>query len=64
MTQQEQVVVVDDRQPIFSIALKPRDTIRFLLQHKALGYFLIVGIISAFSSNLASFIGTKLKGEY
>ncbi|MEK4230344.1 Yip1 family protein [Solibacillus sp. FSL H8-0538] len=60
MTQNQQVEpFVDDRQPILSIALKPRETIRYVLQHKGLRYFVFVGIIGAFSSNLASFIGTK-----
>lgn len=51
--------LVDDRQPILAIATKPRETIQLLLQYKSFGYFIIVGIIGMFASQLGGFIGTK-----
>ena len=65
MTQQQlEQQMSDDREPIFSIAVKPRETIRYVLQHKSLLYFLIVGAVGAFSSNLASFISTNYDPRY
>lgn len=55
---------VDDRHAILSIAIKPRDTIQYVLKTKNLPYFLFIGIVSMFSSNVASFIGSTLDGKY
>lgn len=50
---------VDDRHTILSIAVKPRDTIQYVLQTKNLPYFIIVGLIGMFSSNIMGFLGTS-----
>lgn len=55
---------VDDRHAILSIAIKPRDTIRYVLTTKNLPYFIFVGVVGMFASNLISFIGQKFTGEY
>lgn len=55
---------VDDRHAILSIAVKPRDTIRYVLTTKKLSYFIFVGIIGVFASNLVSFIGSEFTGQY
>lgn len=55
---------VDDRHAILSIAVKPRDTIRYVLTTKKLSYFIFVGIIGMFASNLISFVGTEFTGQY
>lgn len=55
---------VDDRHAILSIAVKPRDTIRYVLTTKKLSYFIFVGIIGVFASNLVSFIGEEFTGQY
>lgn len=55
---------VDDRHAILSIAIKPRDTIRYVLTTKKLSYFIFVGIIGVFASNLVSFIGSEFTGQY
>ena len=55
---------VDDRHAILSIAVKPRDTIRYVLMTKKLPYFFAIGIFGMFTSNLISFFGTKYIGEY
>lgn len=61
----EQLVgAVDDRHVVLSIAVKPRDTIRYVLTTKKLSYFIIVGIIGMFASNLISFIGEDFTGQY
>ncbi|MER1986982.1 MAG: Yip1 family protein [Solibacillus sp.] len=51
--------LLEDRQPILSIATKPRETIQLLLQYKSFRYFIIVGLIGTFASQLGGFIGTK-----
>lgn len=51
--------LLEDRQPILSIATKPRETIQLLLQYKSFRYFIIVGIIGTFASQLGGFIGTE-----
>ena len=55
---------VDDRHAILSIAVKPRDTIRYVLTTKKLCYFSFVGLIGVFASNLVSFIGSEFTGQY
>lgn len=60
----EQNTVVDDRHAILSIALKPRETIRYVLTTKNLPYFIFVGLVGVFASNLLSFFGTKFTGKY
>ncbi|MGE7980860.1 YIP1 family protein [Solibacillus sp. NPDC093137] len=55
---------VDDRHTILSIAVKPRDTIRYVLTTKKLSYFIFVGIIGVFASNLISFIGSEFTGQF
>ncbi|MEK4386886.1 Yip1 family protein [Solibacillus sp. FSL W7-1464] len=55
---------VDDRHAILSIAVKPRDTIRYVLTTKKLSYFIFVGIIGVFASNLISFIGKEFTGQF
>ena len=57
------MTVVDDRHAILSIAVNPRDTIRYLLNTKNITYFIFVGIIGMFASNLTSFVGEKFSGE-
>lgn len=54
----------DDRHAILSIAVKPRDTIRYVLTTKNLPYFIFVGVVGMFASNLISFIGQKFTGKY
>ncbi|ATP41460.1 YIP1 family protein [Solibacillus sp. R5-41] len=61
---EQQVRYVDDRHAILSIAIKPRDTIQYVLKTKNLPYFLFIGIIGMFSSNVASFIGSTFDGKY
>ena len=56
--------IVDDRHAILSIAFKPRDTIRYVLTTKNLPYFIFVGIVGMFASNLISFMGEKFTGKY
>lgn len=56
--------VVDDRHAILSIALKPRDTIRYVLTTKKWPYFIFVGVVGMFASNLISFMDVKLTGEF
>ena len=51
--------LLQDRQPILSIATKPRETIQLLLQYKGFRYFIIVGLIGTFASQLGSFIGME-----
>lgn len=60
----EQNTLADDRHAILSIALKPRETMRYVLATKNLPYFIFVGIVGMFASNLISFVGTKFTGEY
>ena len=60
----EQNTVADDHHAILSIALKPRETIRYVLTTKNLAYFIFIGIVGMFASNLISFVGTKFTGEY
>lgn len=60
----EQNTLADDRHAILSIALKPRETMRYVLTTKTLPYFIFVGIVGMFASNLISFVGTKFTGEY
>lgn len=55
---------VDDRHAILSIAVKPRDTIRYVLTTKKLSYFIFVGIIGVFASSLVGFIGSEFTGQY
>lgn len=61
---QQLTSAVDDRHAILSIAVKPRDTIRFVLMTKKLPYFFVVGIFGMFASNLVSFVGEKFTGQY
>lgn len=56
--------IVDDRHAILSMAVKPRETIRYVLTTKNLPYFIFVGVVGMFASNLISFIGEKFTGEY
>lgn len=51
--------LLEDRQPILAIATKPRETIQLLLQYKGFRYFIIVGLIGTFASQLGSLIGTQ-----
>lgn len=51
--------LLEDRQPILSIATKPRETIQLLLQYKGFRYFILIGLIGTFASQLGSFIGTE-----
>lgn len=50
---------LDDRQPILSIAVKPRETIQLLLQHKGFRYFILVGLIGTFANQLGGLIGVE-----
>lgn len=54
----------DDRHAILSIAIKPRDTIRYVLTTKNLPYFIFVGVVGMFARNLISFVGSEFTGEY
>ncbi|MCH7322420.1 YIP1 family protein [Solibacillus sp. MA9] len=56
--------LVDDRHAILSIAIKPRDTIRYVLTTKNLPYFIFVGVVGMFASNLLSFVGSEFTGKY
>lgn len=60
----EQNTVADDQHAILSIAIKPRETLRYVLTTKNLPYFIFIGIVGVFASNLISFFGTKFTGEY
>lgn len=60
---EQQMGHVDDRHAILSIAVKPRDTIQYLLKTKNLSYFIFVGLIGMFSSNIMSFLGTSFYGQ-
>lgn len=59
---EQQMGHVDDRHAILSIAVKPRDTIQYLLRTKNLSYFIFVGLIGIFSSNILGFLGTTAYG--
>ena len=54
----------DDRHAILSIAVKPRETIRYVLTTKSLPYFIFVGVVGMFAGNLMSFIGQKFPGRF
>lgn len=59
----QQLTHVDDRHAILSIAIKPRDTFQYVLKEKKLSYFMIIGIIGMFGSNLVTLIGTDIYGQ-
>lgn len=61
---EQQTTMVDDRHAILSIAVKPRDTIRYLLKTKNIAYFIFLGIVGMFANNLISLVGTKFNGNY
>lgn len=54
----------DDRHAILSIAVKPRNTIQYVLKTKGWPYFIFIGLVSMFSSNLVGFVGTSFDGQY
>lgn len=56
--------LADDRHAILSIAVKPRETIRYVLTTKTLPYFIFVGVVGMFAGNLISFIGQKFTGKF
>ncbi|WP_274307743.1 Yip1 family protein [Solibacillus daqui] len=56
--------LVDDRHAILNIAIKPRDTIRYVLTTKNLPYFIFVGVVGMFASNLISFVGSEFTGKF
>lgn len=56
--------VVDDREPILSIAVKMRETIRYTLNNKSVGYILFIGAAGGFSSVLTAFIGAIYPYQY
>ncbi|MEG0386178.1 MAG: Yip1 family protein [Solibacillus sp.] len=60
---EQQMHQVDDRHTILSIAVKPRDTIQYVLKTKNLPYFIFVGLIGMFSSNIMGFLGTSFYGQ-
>ncbi|WP_332649400.1 Yip1 family protein [Lysinibacillus sp. 54212] len=64
MENQQTKSSIDDRQPILSIAYRPRDTVRYVLDHKSFQYSLYVGIIGGFSSSLITMNGTKYPYQY
>ena len=55
---------IADMQPFFMIALYPRATIRFCLMFKPLIYFFFIGIVGAFSSELAKFVKTNYQFQF
>lgn len=57
-------VVVDDREPVLSMAIKMRETIRYTLNKKSVGYILFIGAAGGFSSALTAFIGSKYSYQY
>ncbi|MEO4051918.1 YIP1 family protein [Solibacillus sp. CAU 1738] len=57
-------VVVDDREPVLSIAVKMRETIRYTLNKKSVGYILFIGAAGGFSSALTAYIGTIYPYKY
>lgn len=56
--------VIDDRQPIFTIATKPRETIQFLLKNRKFSYFIFVGIVGSFASAISGLIGSNLEPKF
>ena len=59
----QQITHVDDQHAILSIAIKPRNTFQYVLKEKKLSYFMVIGILGMFGSNLASFIGSDIYGQ-
>ena len=55
---------MDDREPILSIMVKPRETIRYTLNHKKFSYSLYVGAICGFASALTALYGTPYQYDY
>ena len=60
----QQKMHMDDREPILSIMVKPRETIRYTLKHKKFSYSLYVGAICGFASALTALYGTPYPYEY
>ena len=60
----QQKMHTDDREPILSIMVKPRETIRYTLNHKKFSYSLYVGAICGFASALTALYGTPYQYEY
>lgn len=56
--------VVDDREPVLSIAVKMRETIRYALDNKSVRYMIVIGAVGGFSSALTSYIGSKYPYQY
>lgn len=53
-----------DFQPILSIVTKPREAIRYTLDHKDFSYALYVGAIGGFASGLISLAGTPYQPKF
>ena len=55
---------MDDREPVLSIMVKPRETFRYTLDHKTFSYSLYVGAVGGFASALLSLYSTKYPFPY
>ena len=60
----QQKMHMDDREPVLSMMVKPRETIRYTLNYKKFSYSLYVGAISGFASALIALYGTPYQYEY
>ena len=60
----QQEMRIDDREPILSMMVKPRETIRYTIQHKKFSYSLYVGAIGGFASALIALYGTPYQYKY
>ena len=60
----QQKMHIDDREPVLSIMVKPRETIRYTLNHKNFSYSLYVGAIGGFASALITLYGTPYQYKY
>ena len=60
----QQKTHIDDREPILSMMVKPRETIRYTLNHKNFSYSLYVGAIGGFASALIALYGTPYQYKY
>ena len=60
----QQKIHIDDREPVLSIMVKPRETIRYTLNHKNFSYSLYVGAIGGFASALLALYRTPYQYKY
>ena len=55
---------INDMQPVLMIAKYPRATIRFCLMFKPLFYFFFIGVVGAFSTQLAKLVNMKYQFQF